>query len=581
MSISIDLELHEHSRFKIKLYGDNQGEAPLFTESKSHELLGKEVALSFTYEGTEKNKERLFKGVFTDVQHSNSEGDYDQILLTLSGYGKTILLDGGPTNSSHLNVTIKDVVGKILSNAGLGGNVNPTHKDTIPYLVQYGESDYEFLRRIAAEYGESFYYDGAKIHFGKMGKGDGFDLALGRDLLNYDLQTRMLPLNTTHFTYFSKDARSEGSDNISYTPAGLNSFGQAALKNSKNFFRSSPRILSPRKSPTTAGLQHAVKVAKQRIASSLTVLKVEVSDPHINIGSTIKVSTDDNGENTYIVIGAHLSLDANKSYVNYLVAVPENLEVLPNPYFRKPVAEPQVGKVVDNNDPDKLGRVQVELLWQKQPERTPFIRIMRPDGGGPAKNRGFYFIPEIDDLVMVGFAQNDPDRPFVMGALPNGKVSDNEKYGTNNDFKSISTRTGSILSFTDAGDKDQEIRIQTDDTNFITINRKSSDGTIKIYSSKAIEVESKETVSVKSKDITIEATDTISLKANKKIEIKAADVLIEASKGLDAKGGATAKIQGAQTEVSGSGKTTVKGGGQLELQAGGIASLKGALVQIN
>ncbi len=52
--------------------------------------------------------------------------------------------------------------------------------------------------------------------------------------------------------------------------------------------------------------------------------------------------------------------------------------------------------------------------------RTSWIRVMRPDGGGGRDgvetNRGFVFIPEVGDHVLVGFRHNDPNRPYVMGA---------------------------------------------------------------------------------------------------------------------------------------------------------------------
>jgi uncharacterized protein involved in type VI secretion and phage assembly len=248
-----------------------------------------------------------------------------------------------------------------------------------------------------------------------------------------------------------------------------------------------------------------------------------------------------------------------------------------------------------------MGKVKVQMLWQKDSDTTPYIRVLTPHGGtygDGKKTRGHFFTPEVNDHVIVGFTQNDPDRPFVMGSFPHGKAIDSAPSSDKNNIKSISTRSGNIISFIDKEDaKEREIRIQTDDTNYISINLKDKDGTVKIYSSKAIEVSSKETIvvksgksidvssdktiNVKSEKITIEASDSITLQANKKVGIKAADVKIEGSKSFEAKGGSTAKVEGLQLELSGSVGAKVKGGAQLELSGGAMASLKGAIVQIN
>jgi uncharacterized protein involved in type VI secretion and phage assembly len=291
--------------------------------------------------------------------------------------------------------------------------------------------------------------------------------------------------------------------------------------------------------------------------------------------------------------------DGLGNYENYFEAIPESITVVPNAYNKKPSAEPQMGYVTDLNDPDKMGRVKVKLLWHENDETTPFIRVMTPNGGvygDSKKTRGHFFLPEVNDMVMVGFAQNDPDRPFVMGAIPHGKAISSSETTEKNNIKSISTRNGNIISFTDK-DKENIIKIQTDDTNYVSIHLKDKDGTIQIYSSKVIEVNAKEsiiiksgdkiemqgdkTVTIKSEKIAIEATDTISLHANKKIEIKATDVSIEGSKGLEAKGGATAKIEGAQLELSGSATTKLSGGAKTDVTASGMMAIKGALVQIN
>ena len=79
--------------------------------------------------------------------------------------------------------------------------------------------------------------------------------------------------------------------------------------------------------------------------------------------------------------------------------------------------------------------------------RMSWIRVMTPDGGGVETNRGFVFIPEVGDNVLVGFRHNDPNRPYVMGSLFNGRTG--KGGGQDNCCKSITTRSGSTLTLND------------------------------------------------------------------------------------------------------------------------------------
>ena len=76
---------------------------------------------------------------------------------------------------------------------------------------------------------------------------------------------------------------------------------------------------------------------------------------------------------------------------------------------------------------------------------------MTPDAGSSDKvntNRGFVFIPEVDDKVLVGFRNGDPNRPYVMGSLFNGSTA--AGGGESNKIKSITTRSGSSLQLDDS-----------------------------------------------------------------------------------------------------------------------------------
>uniref|UniRef100_UPI003751C2E3 phage baseplate assembly protein V n=1 Tax=Flavobacterium sp. TaxID=239 RepID=UPI003751C2E3 len=129
-------------------------------------------------------------------------------------------------------------------------------------------------------------------------------------------------------------------------------------------------------------------------------------------------------------------------------AIPENS--LCPPYgnvLAVPIATTQPATVMDNNDPKGLGRIQVQMAWQKNnSEKTPWIRMTNPHAGG---GKGMYFIPEIGEEVLVAFEADNAEKPFILGAMYNG----NESSGYNtegNDQKVIHTRSGTKIIMNDA-----------------------------------------------------------------------------------------------------------------------------------
>jgi uncharacterized protein involved in type VI secretion and phage assembly len=77
-----------------------------------------------------------------------------------------------------------------------------------------------------------------------------------------------------------------------------------------------------------------------------------------------------------------------------------------------------IGIVTNNQDPDRLGRVKVRFPWLSGGTESHWARVATPMAGN---GRGLYFLPEVDDEVLVLFERGDVRFPFVIGALWNGK----------------------------------------------------------------------------------------------------------------------------------------------------------------
>jgi len=110
------------------------------------------------------------------------------------------------------------------------------------------------------------------------------------------------------------------------------------------------------------------------------------------------------------------------------------------------VFEPMIGVVTDNKDPDKLGRVKVKIPTLDEQQTTwwcPLIML------GAGKNRGWFFIPEVNDEVLLLFEHGDLNRPMVVGALWNGKDKPSDKNPGGNPRRVIKSRAGSKIIFDD------------------------------------------------------------------------------------------------------------------------------------
>ena len=186
-----------------------------------------------------------------------------------------------------------------------------------------------------------------------------------------------------------------------------------------------------------------------------------------------------------------------------------------------------VGVVTNNQDPDDMHRVKVRFPWLSPDVESNWARVAAPMTG---KGRGTYFLPEVDDEVLVAFEHGQVDHPFVVGSLWNGRdgAPESNADGRNN-HRTIKSRSGHVLRFNDtAGGETIEIidrtggnKIVIDSAaNTITIEAKS-DITIKSVTGKltmqAVGIEMKSQLGV-----SVEANTNIDVKANAIVTVKGA-----------------------------------------------------------
>lgn len=199
-----------------------------------------------------------------------------------------------------------------------------------------------------------------------------------------------------------------------------------------------------------------------------------------------------------------------------------------------------VGIVTNNKDEEGLGRVKVKFPWLSETDESYWARVLSPMAG---KERGIYFLPEVNDEVLVAFAHGDMESPYILGALWNGedKPPETNSDGKNN-RRMIKSRSGHQIILDDTQDKEQIIIRDSTEKNQIIIDSKNNTLSIKVEKDITIEAKGKITVKSSDGDIAIEAKN-INLKAEQNCEIKAGENFqVQAKQNSEIKSDSNCKI---------------------------------------
>lgn len=560
VQLMLKQSINEHHYFEITLdiqaieaYGVEIPEA-------SKDWVGKKVIMDFG--GT------VFVGVATMVGLHRSGGTHGNIKVT--GYSSTFLLESDHTCASWCNKSLSDIVKELTDKAGVQALVNPETKSKLEYECQYEEANFRFIQRLARQYQEWLYYDGQNLVFGKPQAGSTTKLTYGEELSVLDVCSQTLARPIKGSSYHSVNDQTYNGQSPD-TAAGQNTLGQAAFESSLALFtasavqRAEPRI-------TNKGELDAYFQRRQQSDSAASSFITGESDCRIlTVGSIIDVHTAihtgigihvKNSIGTYIITEITHVAGMGDSYQNYFTALPSSIPTLPCPDVPLPVAHTQQAVVVSNEDPKKLGRVQVKMNWQTGPMQTSWIRVLTPDAGTSDKvttNRGFVFIPEKGDQVMVAFRYDDPNRPFVLGSLFHGKSGTGG--GSSNKTKSLTTRSGCTITL---DDEKGSVTIADPTGSTIILN---GDNTITIDAKDKIAIHSKELEILADEKIRIEADSevevlgkTSTFEGKSEAKIKSDTSIKEEAATIDIKASATLKATGATVDVDGSAMTNIKGG---------------------
>ena len=221
------------------------------------------------------------------------------------------------------------------------------------------------------------------------------------------------------------------------------------------------------------------------------------------------------------------------------------VEAMPASGFEPPINGLQVGVVTQlQDDPDGENRIKVRLPVVNDQEDGSWMRLASLDAG---EQRGFVFLPEIDDEVIVGFINDDPNDPVVLGMLHSSAKPSPLEASDDNHEKGLVTREQMKVIF---NDDLKSIAIETPNGNQITIS--DDEGAISIVD------ENDNKITLNADGVSIESPSDINIKATGDLNLEGMNVNIKASSSLVAEGSSTA-----------------------DFKSSGSTSLKGSVVQIN
>lgn len=442
--VILEQKTNAHDTFSIIVPDDALDTYEGFVMENSKKLLGKKISLSYWQYGSEN---QVFSGIVTGLKNRKESG-YGKLVIT--GHSPSILLENGRADRSFEQLSLSQIVKEIGVNYPQEGKIHAEEQElnvrrVLPYTVQSQESDFGFIQRLATRYGEYFYYNGKELIFGNKAE-PVLELSEGRELIELEFE---LGLRAQVFSGLTYDA--EKGESIQHNAQEVqtewkeNALQAVAVQASKQLFGNAPKSVFSGSEKSQELEEMLLKEKENR--ESLIWVRGRSRDSRLKNGSRAKL-TDINGRamETYRIVEIRHYYNGDE-YYNEFVGVSD---VLHPPYQNSgafPKSHEQMGRVVENADPLGLGRVRVQMVWQEAgSEKTPWIRLLQPHSGS---GKGFYFVPEIGEEVLVGFQGGNAEKPYVIGTQYNGK----EKSGyadKENNIKAVHTRSGTKIILNDS-----------------------------------------------------------------------------------------------------------------------------------
>ncbi len=217
------------------------------------------------------------------------------------------------------------------------------------------------------------------------------------------------------------------------------------------------------------------------------------------------------------------------------------------------ITGPVAAIVTNNQDPEKLGRVKVKFPCWGDAVESAWARMVTPMAGGAY---GMFLLPEVNDEVLVVFAQGDPRCPYVMGMLWNGqsKPPETNKDGKNH-LRTIKSRSGHSITFNDEPGKEL-VEIISSSGHLVRLSDEGGKEKIELMDKS------------QSNTVVLDSVkNSITITAKKEINLSAPE--------------GTIKLDAQKLEMSTTSNLSIKAGANLAVESNAQTNIKGLMVNIN
>jgi Rhs element Vgr protein len=537
---------HHVLRLRLHNVGLFEGGKDIGDELPYSKFLGKSVSLTITPEGEQVDQSRAlsFVGTVTnvDMDYSIHGLSFD----TITVHSPTISMDGARQNAFYRDQSASDIIGAILRDYPITLGTVESTEGTLLFSVQHRETDYAYVMRLATGSGKFAFYDGQEFRVVKAASSDVEELVWRESLGAFTMGLGTASAEFTSQIYNYEQKKNYGQDTKSLTQqAALSNLSKLSPKASKEVYKKSGFSTSPKVVADAQSLDKILQKDKSRALDRMVNCAGQSNIPAVAAGHCVTIKGMNTLDATYWVTAVHHTVDETGSYHNTFECTPLDIAYPQGKSARASLTNLQSAEVVDNNDPQGLGRVKVKFPWLESDE-TIWVRVLMPHAGA---DRGWYSVPEIGDEVLIGFEFGSPDHPIALGALYNkDSAPPSDAVDQEDNIKLMKTKSGNQIKISDKSGE-EEIAISTKEgENAIVLNMSGP---------------------------------SISIKSSGDISLKAANIAIESDKETTIKSGTDMKVEsGANHETKATGNVKVEGA-QVDLKGQGPVNVKGAVINLN
>lgn len=562
VSINITHEINKISLAEIVLI-DGTVESADFPISESNDLIpGSTIEISAGY-GTNA-EEVIFNGIV--VKHAIRIDPDKAYNLVITCKHKAVNMSFNRNEALFSKKTDSDIISSIISSYGLSATVDSTSVVN-EVIFQKMATDWDFIAARADYYGFLISFDGDKVIIGKpkLDTEAVLRIAFGESIISFNAELNA-EKQPPSLQVSSWDIKNQVLINAKASEPTLNSQGNLNAKalsskltqNELKLTSNTPLLKDDLKSWADGNLvrirlsaiKGKVSFIGNASAKTNSIIKLEGVGDRFN-GDAYVTYVSHVLENGAWTTTAKFGLDAKFAYEKTGFSYPEAVGQLP---AIKGLQIATVKKLFE--DPDAHFRILINIPSNAENNEGIWARLANfyaTNGAGAG------FLPEVGDEVVIGFLEDDPRFPIILGSLYSSAKPAASSPGDNNNYiKAITTKSKLKISF---DDEKKITKIETPGGNFITLSDDAKSITIQDQNNNSFKMSSSGINLQSDKDITLKATGNITLDATGKLNLNAKqDVAVAgmnvnntAQVGFVAKGNATA-------EISASGQTTVKGG---------------------